>query len=110
MDRADRKVMERYLPKYTRIAKTPDVEVSCWENATPPPINIECVELKTSDIICAFMRLQDEALHNLTKEHNERKREEAIIRIRRMTFFYDKVKEFEHKRSEDLKASRIFDI
>lgn len=97
MDRVDRKAMEHYLPKYTKIAKSPELEVSFWED-TQPPITIECVELKTSDVICAFMNLQSKALFNLTKEHNERKREEAIVRIKRMTFFYDKVKEYEYER------------
>ena len=95
MDRENRKAMEHYLPKYTKIARTPDPLVAYWDDTREiKPIVIEYVELKTSDIISAFCRLQNEAMHNTTKELNQIRREEAIARIKKMTYFYDKVREF----------------
>lgn len=86
MDRKDRKLMERYLPEYTRIAKTPD-RYCDWEETKIKTIKIEFVDLKTRDVINAFMNLQAEAIHYISQERNQQRREEAISRIRNMVFF-----------------------
>lgn len=87
MDREDRKLMERYLPEYTRIAKTPDTSYSQWEDRDCNYIEIEFVDIKTRDIINAFMNLQAEAIHCISQERNRKRREEAMSRIRNMVFF-----------------------
>lgn len=95
--------MAYYLPEYTRLQKTPAVQVACWED-TPPeikPIVIETLELKTMDIINAFCRLQNQAMANATKESNRMRREEAIVRIKSMTFFYDKVRAYRAQKAAE---------
>lgn len=89
MDIEDRRAMLRYLPEYTRVAQTPTL-VACWEtNKTPPKIVMEDIELKTSDIVSAFLYLQQAALENAHKERDKMLRERAIARIRQMTYFKD---------------------
>ena len=79
--------MARYLPEYTRIAKTPDLVYSVVAERLIQPIEIEFADIKTKDIINAFMNLQAEAFHNLNQERNRKNREAAIKRIRNMVFF-----------------------
>ena len=87
MNREDMKLMARYLPEYTRIAKTPDLSYSQWEDRDCNYIEIEFVDIKTRDIINSFMNLQAEAIHYISQERNQQRREEAISRIRDMVFF-----------------------
>lgn len=88
--------MAYYLPEYTRLQKTPPVQVAYWDDTAPEikPIVVETLELKTMDIINAFCHLQNQAMANATKESNRMRREEAIMRIKSMTFFYDKVRAY----------------
>ncbi len=75
--------MARFLPERVRIAKTPD---NVWRNSTTEVV-METVELKTRDVIAAFMAMQQQAIQRARELKDERLRAEAIKRIRAMTHF-----------------------
>ncbi len=74
--------MAQFLPRMTTIFKTPD-----WTIPAPHAFVMEYVELKTEDVIAAFLGLQREAILEAKKLQQDAKRTEAIRRIRAMAHF-----------------------
>ena len=81
---SDNDHMAEFLPEYTNIARTPD-----WGAymGTTTDVVVDTVELKTRDVISAFMGLQRQALKEAGKIKQTERRIEAIARIKRMAFF-----------------------
>ena len=77
--------MEDLLPERTRIATTPDIYYS--RNSQRTAINYETVELKTIDIIRAFMVLKEQAMAEAYKIKSDRRRHIAISKIKSMAHF-----------------------
>lgn len=75
--------MAKFLPKFVTIAKTPDFR---W-NAGTTYITRETVQLKTKDVISAFMSMQDSAMQEAKKIRDHERRAMAIECIKRMVFF-----------------------
>jgi len=76
------RVMAKYLPRTTLIARTPDVE---YISNPSPPVNVPftTVELKTVDVINAFLGLQRQAMEQARKE----RKKSAFNKIRNMITF-----------------------
>ena len=75
--------MAKFLPEHVTIARTPD-----WKfNGSTTDITIETVELKTRDVIAAFMEMQRQAMQEARKIKDNDMRTIAMQRIRRMAFF-----------------------
>jgi len=81
-DRSAAQEMARLLPIMTKIVKTPDYE---WTVNPSPPQNIvfETVELKSIDVINAFLGLQRQAL----EEAKRQQKVSAFNKIRSMVTF-----------------------
>jgi len=79
------RMMANYLPRTTLIARTPDVNTVCnnGEPCNRQSIEIETVELKTVDVINAFLGLQRQAEEEAQKQHKEH----IYHKIRRMVTF-----------------------
>jgi len=75
--------MAELLPEYTTIAKTPDLYPSSADGANTCNIKKETVEIKTADLIDAFMGLQREA----SAEEERRAKAESARKIRIMAYF-----------------------
>lgn len=76
------KDMAQFLPPRVRIAKTPEFR---WQQTTD--ITMEVVELKTEDVIAAFLSMQQQAIQEAGKISDARHRNAVIRRIRAMTHF-----------------------
>jgi len=81
---AEIEVMLRFLPEYTRIIKTPD-PYEMWDGKQTA--RFEEVELRTKDVIIAFLSLQREAISNAGWSKAETNKKEAIRRIEELSFF-----------------------
>jgi len=102
-------VMLTYLPKFTMITKTPDYYHTIDKDVS---INIEQVELKTKDVVMAFLSLQKTAIKNAKRNIDKNRKDDAIDKIRRMVFFGTKV--YDHtkrklKHNDIIKLLRDFD-
>ena len=76
------KDMLQFLPETTIVVKTPDLNIQAQRI-----VEVETVELKTRDVIEAFMNLQQMAITTASEIENAQKRREAIDRIKRMVYF-----------------------
>ncbi len=85
--RSGQKTMAEYLPRETRIIRTPDLwnNQSCESRITS--IKLEEVTIQTTDLIAAFMRIQEQALERAMEEYRIDKRQKAIGKIQNMIYF-----------------------
>jgi len=81
------KMMAKYLPRMTIIAKSPDFEYIVNPNPPLNTVQIDRVELKSIDVINAFLALQQQAIEQASKEKNKRIRDTAISKIHSLTTF-----------------------
>ena len=79
--------MARFLPEVVRVAKTPDVMNAPCNGSRAIDVSMDIVELKTVDIINAFMSLKGQAIAEANRIKSERHRAMAISKIKSMAHF-----------------------
>ena len=79
--------MARFLPETVRVAKTPDVIYAPHNDSRTIDVSMDVVELKTVDIINAFMSLKGQAIAEANRIKSERHRAMAISKIKSMAHF-----------------------